>query len=328
MAIDLRPDSNSCLQSQASTLPCAMPKRSTAVVCANVFAAAMMLHLALAAVESRTAHDAKLVLKAHTKRTSPTDLEIGGDVKGLPPGAMGYLTREDLLTLPQETYTVRDDTNFKGPTQVQGIFLENLIRALAIHPDSDLVIAICGDQYHAHYTRAYLASHHPMLVLEVNGHAPERWPTSTEGDNQAMGPYMISHREFKPGFKILAHSEEPQVPWGVVRLDFQSETGFFHRIAPRGPHASDATVQAGYRIAQQNCLRCHNAGDVGGQKAQHPWLVLSAWATASPKYFAGYVRYPQAENPRAEMYPNPGYDNATLNALIAYFKTFSLPEQP
>jgi mono/diheme cytochrome c family protein len=305
-----------------------MPKQSTAVVCANVLATAMMLHFALAGVQSRTAHDAKLALQAHTKRTSPTDLEIGGDVEGLLPGTTGYLTREDLLTFPQVTYTVRSDTNFKEPTQVQGIFLENLVRALAIHPDSDLAIAICGDQYHAHYARAYLVGHHPMLVLEVNGHAPERWPKSTDGDNQSMGPYMISHPDFNPGFKILAHSEEPQVPWGVVRLEFQNETGFFERIAPRGPNASDATVQAGYRIAQQNCLRCHNAGDVGGQKARHPWLVLSAWATASPKYFAGYVRYPQAENPRAEMYPNPGYDNATLNALIAYFKTFSLPEQP
>jgi hypothetical protein len=99
-----------------------MPNRFTAVVCANVFVAAMMLHFALAAVQSRTAHDAKPVLKARTKRTGPTDLEIGGDIEGLP-GATGYLTREDLLTLPQVTYTVRDDTNFKEPTRVKAYFL-------------------------------------------------------------------------------------------------------------------------------------------------------------------------------------------------------------
>jgi mono/diheme cytochrome c family protein len=294
---------------------------------AGVLTTAIILYVSLLVARPKPAHDAKPILKAHNQRTSPTDLEIGGDVDGLYPGATGYLTREDLLTLPQVTYTVRDDTNFKEPTQVQGIFLEHLMRALALHPDSDLAVAICNDQYHAHYARAYLVGHHPMLVLEVNGHAPERWPKSADGDSP-MGPYLISHPEFKPGFKILAQSEEPQVPWGVVRLEFQNETGFFERIAPRGPNASDATVQAGYRIAQQNCLRCHDAGDVGGQKARHPWLVLSAWATASPKYFAGYVRYPQAENPRAEMYPNPGYDDATLNALIAYFRTFSLPEKP
>ncbi len=86
-------------------------------------------------------------------------------------------------------------------------------------------------------------------------------------------------------------------------------------------------VQDGYRIAQQNCFRCHNMGDEGGHKAGRPWLVLSAWATASPEYFAAYVRNPQASNPRAQMPGNPGYDDATVRALIAYFQTFSSPEQ-
>lgn len=305
-----------------------MPNRSTAVVCVNVFAAAIMFHLAPAAVQSRSPHGAKFVLQGHTKRTSPTDLEIGGDVEGVPPGARRYLTREDLLTLPQVTYTVSDDTNFSGPTRVQGILLEDLIRTLASHPDSELAIAICNDQYHAHYPQAYLADHHPLLVMEVNGQPPERWPKRPEGDAQSMGPYMISHSEFKPSSKILAQQDEPQVPWGVVRLEFQNERTFFERIAPRGSNASDAAVQAGYLIARQNCLRCHDAGSEGGQKARHPWLVLSAWATASPKYFAAYVRYPQAQNPQARMPPNPEYDDATLNALIGYFKTFSLPEDP
>jgi mono/diheme cytochrome c family protein len=206
--------------------------------------------------------------------------------------------------------------------------LEDLIRVLASSPDSDLAVAICHDQYHAHYPRAYVADGHPLLVLEVNGQPPERWPKSPEEPSQSMGPYMISHRDFVPGSKILAHREEPQVPWGVIRVEFRNEISFFDRIAPRGPNASDAAVQAGYLIARQNCLRCHNAGDEGGQKARHPWLVLSAWATASPKYFAAYVRYPQAQNPQARMYPNPAYDDATLDALIAYFKTFTLPEKP
>ena len=305
-----------------------MSNRFTALVRGSVFCAAIMLHFALADAQSRTAHDTNLVLKAQTTRASPTDLEIGGDVDGVPPGATRYLTREDLLTLPQVTYTVSDDTNLNRPTQVQGILLEDLIRTLASHPDSDLAIAICDDQYHAHYPRAYLADHHPLLVLEVDGESPERWPKSPEGDARPMGPYMISHSEFKLGSNILAHQDEPQVPWGVVRLEFQNERTFFDRIAPHGSNASDAAVQAGYRIARQNCLRCHNAGDEGGQKSRHPWLVLSAWATASPKYFAAYVRYPQAQNPHARMPPNPEYDDATLNALIAYFQTFSLPERP
>ena len=82
-------------------------------------------------------------------------------------------------------------------------------------------------------------------------------------------------------------------------------------------------MQDGYRIAQQNCFRCHNSGEQGGMKAQRPWTVLATWATASPEYFAAYVHDPKSKNPKAEMEGFSGYDAATLNALTRYFQTFS-----
>ena len=102
----------------------------------------------------------------------------------------------------------------------------------------------------------------------------------------------------------------------------------FGALAPRGPHAPEPAVQAGYRIAQQSCLQCHNMGRDGGLKAGRPWLVLSAWAASSPEYFAAYVRDPKAKNPHADMPGNPGYDDATIGALRAYFQTFSPQEKP
>ncbi len=69
----------------------------------------------------------------------------------------------------------------------------------------------------------------------------------------------------------------------------------------------------------------HNMDREGGQKSGIPRLVLSAWATASPGYFAAYVRDPQAENPHAQMPGNPAYDDATVGALVAYFRTFIPP---
>ncbi len=121
----------------------------------------------------------------------------------------------------------------------------------------------------------------------------------------------------------MSHEDEPQIPWGVVRIELRDEKAVFGAIAPRGPHAPESAVQSGYRIAQQNCFRCHNMGREGGQKSGHPWPVLSAWATTSPEYFAAYVHHPRAKNPHAQMPDNPGYDIATVRALVAYFQTFS-----
>lgn len=260
-------------------------------------------------------------------RTSPSDLEVGGELAGLPPGTARYITRDDLLALPQLKYTVAEDSNFTGLTEISGVSLEELIRQLGAAPESDLVVAICDDKYRTNYSRAYVAAHHPLLVLEVNGHSPGSWPKDSGGHGYDMGPFMISHPDFVPSFKILSHTDEPQIPWGVVRLEFRREKEVFGAIAPHGPGADQPEVQAGYRIAQQNCYRCHNMGAEGGQKSGLSWQVLSTWATGSPEFFGAYARNPKAKNPQAQMPGNPEYDDATTSALTEYFQTFSTKEK-
>ena len=265
----------------------------------------------------------------HERRQLPSDLEVGGHlVAGLPPEATRYITREELLAMPQVSFTVADDTNFAGPTKIRGVKLEDLAHELGASPALDMVIAICGDGYLANYPRAYLEAHHPVLVLEVNGEPPTSWPKAAEDHTSEMGPYMISNPKFTPSFKILSHADEAQIPWGVVRLEFRDEKKVFGAIAPRGPHAQDGEVRNGLRIAEQNCLRCHNAGREGGKKSGRPWEFLGRMAASSPKDFAAYIRAPQTKNPQAQMPGNPDYDDATLNALTAYFQTFLQTTKP
>lgn len=263
-----------------------------------------------------------------TMRSSALDLELRGDLARVPAGESRFLTREELLSLPQVSYTVTDDANFKGPTQISGVPLEELRNRLSARPQSDIVIALCSDLYQANYSQAYTAAHQPTLVLLVDGQPPAGWRKDSEGHNAYMGPYLISHSKFVPAFHVLSNPEEAQIPWGVVRLEFVDQKKTFDVIAPRGPQANSAEVQAGFRIAEQHCFRCHNQGSTGGQKAGRPWAVLSAWANAAPQYFAAYVRDPKGKNPHALMPGNPNYDEATLRALISYFRTFSSQEKP
>jgi len=257
----------------------------------------------------------------HATRESPSDLEVGGDLAGLPRGTVRYITRADLLTLPQASYTVTGDPNFKGlgPTRISGVSLEELAKRFG-GVDADMVVAICDDKYRANYPRDYRTAHRPLLVLKINGTDPAEWPKDEGSD---MGPYLISQPNFTPRFKVLSHVEEMQIPWGVVRIDFRNERQVFGAIAPRGPHARDPAVQDGYRIAKENCFRCHNAGDEGGQKAGAGWTVISAIAAGSPDFFAAYVRDPKSKSPQAQMPGNPEYDGATLRALAEYFRTFA-----
>jgi hypothetical protein len=275
----------------------------------------------LAVAQGASGSPAPLAAKLHAQRTSTGDLEIGGNLPGIPAGATRYLTRQDLLALPNVSFTVTDDSNFAVATKVKGVQLAELAKELGV-PAGDVVVAICSDKYRAHYTREYMARHEPVLVLEINGKPPSGWPKDSGGHGADMGPYMISHAKFAPSFKILSQTEEPQIPWGVVRLDFRSEYAVFGGISPHVLDAKNGAVQVGYKIAALNCFRCHNNGDEGGEKSGVPWDVLSSIAASSPDFFTQYVRDPKSKNPETQMEASPQYGENTMHALIAYFQAF------
>jgi len=257
----------------------------------------------------------------HTNRQAETDLEVGGDLTGLPPGSTRFVAYKDLLTLPQVTYTVSDDTNFKAGTRISGIPLPELDRLLGGASDAKLVVAICYDGYRTNYPAAYLAAHHPLLVLRIDGKTQDKWPKSEYGGS--LGPYLISHPSFTPSFKVLSHTDEAQIPFGVTRIEFRDERVVFGAIAPPGRYPPNSPVVAGYRIAQQNCFRCHNMGAEGGQMSGRSWQTLAMWASSEPQYFTRYVKNPRAIDPKNHMPGFPQYDAETLEALRQYFSTFA-----
>lgn len=255
------------------------------------------------------------------QRSSPGDLELGGDLAGLPQGATRYVRYEDLLQLPQETYTVSDDLNLSGKTVISGVALSTLARLFGQSPESALIVAICYDRYRTNYPREYLAAHHPLLVLRIDGKLRDEWPRA--GDGRSLAPYLISHPFFHPSFKVLSHEDEPQIPFGVTRIEFRRESTVFGAIRPPGHWVTDSPVAQGYVIARQDCFRCHNRGAQGGQVAGRDWVQLGITARTDPARFRRIIRNPAAETPGAKMPGEPGYNDATLDALTAYFRTFS-----
>ena len=242
---------------------------------AGALSAASAIRIDLHAIRLHATRDGNAPLAGsritlRTERSSPLDLEVGGELAGMEKGATRYISREDLLALPQVTFTAAGDGNFVSNAEIRGVTLAELAKHLGESPDGDLVVAICDDLYRANYSREYIAAHQPVLVLEINGKAPEGWPKDPEGHGESMGPYMISHDNFKPSFKILSHSDTAQIPWGVVRLEFRNEKNVFASIAPRGAAANSAAVQDGFRIAKQNCFPLPQYGSRRGTTSGSP----------------------------------------------------------
>jgi mono/diheme cytochrome c family protein len=254
-----------------------------------------------------------------TNRSSPGDLEVGGELAGVAAGSTRFIRYEDLLQLPLETYRVDDDTNFQGATKISGVSLDTLAHTFG--QSTDMIVAICYDHYRTNYPHDYVMAHHPLLVLQVNGLEREHWPSAESGGS--MGPYLISHPSFKPSFKVLSHEDEPQIPYGVTRIEFRRESQVFGAIRPPGNWTSDSRVGQGYVIARQDCFRCHNMGREGGTMAGRSWLKLAAIANADGSRFRKIIHDPSSVRVGAKMPAHRDYDAATLKALTAYFKTFN-----
>jgi len=280
---------------------------------------AFLVLLASAALVALSPLDSKLPL--HAERASAGDLEVGGDLAGLPAGSTRYVRYVDLLRLPQESYTVSDDSNFAAKTVIEGVALDELARSIGNAPKDLLIVAICYDKYRTNYPPDYLATHRPLLVLRINGQTREHWPLSEYGGS--MGPYLISHPFFKPAFKVLSHEDEPQIPFGVVRLELRTEPEVFGPIRPGPAWRENEQVQQGFVIARQDCFRCHNMGAQGGTMAGHSWRELAQIAASDGPLFRKTIHDPASVNPGAKMPARTDYDEATLQALTAYFKTFA-----
>jgi len=258
-------------------------------------------------------------------RHAADDLEVTGMIAGLPAGAVGYVSYVELAALPQITTTIENDSNFADEAsrgvKITGIPLEQLAKALGALPESDLIDALCTDRYRSHYPAEYIAAHHPVFALKIDGERPEKWAARTH--EYDPGPYFITHASYVPRSKVLSHAEQPQIPDNIMRLNFSTTVATYGPITPRGNYPSDSPVAQGFTIAKQNCLRCHFLNGVGGTKSGIDWRSLGTWASEQPKFFERYVHDPQSVEPHAHMEGNPTYDAATLNAITAYFRTFA-----
>ncbi len=255
-------------------------------------------------------------LSLHPDRSSTSDLEVFGRFADNATTTTRYLRYEELLQLPQETHQVTDDANFPNGAEVRGVPLLLLTEILG--QQDKTAVAICDDGYRAHLSHDYMVRHHPLLVLEINGKTREQWPEAPGGGT--LGPYLISHPFFRPSFQVLSEPEEPRIPYGVLRLEFHREAEIYGPITPRGHWSPRSKTEEGFLIARQDCFKCHNMGGQGGTKAGRSWMDIAAVAKRNGVLFRQIVRDPVSVHPNAQMPAHNTYDDATLQALTAYFR--------
>ena len=140
--------------------------------------------------------------------------------------------------------------------------------------------------------------------------------------NKAQDPLAAAMSAIEDALN-LSHEDEAQVPFAVTRIEFRRESRVFGAIRAPEEWAADSAVAQGYAIARQDCFRCHNMGVEGGTLAGKSWIELGTMAAMDGRRFRQTIRSPTSVKADAKMPAHPEYDNATLDALTAYFRTFA-----
>lgn len=276
------------------------------------------LHAMLAALCFLAACARAAALELHADRSSPQDLAVSGMLSGEPEGSTLYARWADLRALPTTALTV-NDAFVKGPQVLTVVFLSDLWTALPAAPGADTLFARCAvDGYASLYTRDFIASYRPFLVLEINGKGPSDWPPP--GMHHDPGPYVITvSPELVPAvssFLDIGHKE----PWAVTSIEVGRFDAAFRGIYTGRWSSLSPAAGAGREIWVNSCASCHAGpgGIFSGTKADRPFPVVAAYAGADRPFFMKYVRNPTSLVASAKMEAHPHYTDEQLSELIEF----------
>lgn len=260
---------------------------------------------------------AAAALTIRSERTDPTDLEVCGLLEGLRAGQSGFVSWSELRALPTQELALKGEF-VPGEQKVTVVFLQDLLAALPVGKNADVLLASCKDGYASVFTWSFVNAYRPFLILEINGAGPQKWPP--RGLSFDPGPYVISYAPgLVPELPALLDAGHKK-PWGVSRIEIaQLSDRFAGAFTGRWSHLS-TRAQAGREIWINACACCHVGpiGIFGGTKSDRPFAVVAGYAETNPVYFKRYVREPQAINAGAKMEGHPHYTDAHLDDLIAF----------
>jgi mono/diheme cytochrome c family protein len=246
-----------------------------------------------------------------------TDLAVTGNVTGVAAGETRYVRWAELRALPSTSFKLTDEF-VPGEQEVTALYLDELWAALPCATGADVALVTCRDGYASVYRTDFMKTYRPILVLEINGQGPEKWPPP--GLEFNPGPYVITvTKDIVPAVATLLDAGHKR-PWGATTIEI-ANLAERYRDAFTGKWATLSTrAVAGREIWINSCASCHRGpgATFGGTKSDRPFKVLAAHASYNAAYFKKYVRDPKSAMPGATMEAHPHYTDEQLVELIAF----------
>ena len=120
---------------------------------------------------------------------APDELTLSGAFANLPAGEKRIVPRAELRALPGIEHRREKPVPPLPEADLELLPISALLAAYPLSDDADMLVLRANDRWRSYWTRDFMASHQPWLLLAIDGKTPaEGWPTIIDHE-EALAPY-------------------------------------------------------------------------------------------------------------------------------------------
>ncbi len=260
---------------------------------------------------------------------APDELTLSGRFAGFSPDEKRVVPRAALRALPGILHRREKPVAPLPEADLELLPIASLLAAYPLAEDADMLVLRANDRWRSYWTRDFMASHRPWLLLAIDGRTPaEGWPRIAAHE-EALAPYHagVSKADAPEGWDGFTPAHGMADSTQVVEILAVNEKAHFAPYFSGPLENPPEPVAEGRALFMRNCMTCHEGpGGIGGNLSRRPFMILQIHAAHNAPYLRQFVSNPTSVMPATIMPPHSWFEDRHFDALIAFLT--ALPPQP
>ncbi len=262
---------------------------------------------------------------------APDELTISGLFADLPAGEKRVLPRAELRALPGIIHRREKPVPPLPEADLELLPIAAFLAAYPLSDDADMLVLRANDRWRSYWTRDFMASHKPWLLLAIDGKTPaEGWPKIADHD-EALAPYHagISKADAPEGWDGFTPAHGMADSTQVIEIIAVNSTEHFAPYFSGPLEKPSKLIAEGRDLFMRNCMTCHEGpGGVGGNLSRRPFMILQMHARHNVPYLRQFVANPKSVMPETIMPAHPQFQDRDYYALIAFLRALPPASPP
>jgi len=262
---------------------------------------------------------------------APDEITLSGAFADLPAEGKRIVTRAELRALSGIEHRREKPVLPLPEADLELLPIAALLDAFPLSHEADMLVLRANDRWRSYWTRDFIASHKPWLLLAIDGKTPaEGWPKIADHD-EALAPYHagISKATAPADWDGYTPAHGMADSTQVVEIIAVNSTNHFAPYFSGPLEKPSKLISEGRDLFMRNCMTCHlGPNGIGGNLSRRPFMILQIHALHNVPYFRQFVANPKSVMPETIMPAHPQFQDRDYHALIAFLRAIPLETAP